>query len=406
MAKKKVANRLRDIGDTRTSGSPMPPMPGRPSETQLVEVGLFVSVTFFGTLLLVALAVFFGIGAIEGHLEASAEETIQSYVLAAAEEDPSFRGVTDVSADATGLDVHLRGTVDEEEMIDLLPELVKRIDGIGGVSAELEWLPPINSGTTTVVAAPIVMTWANNSATISGEISDETNRNAVVAELEKHFAAGVVADGFAVKEGAPSERDWLSKMFALIRIGADTLDEGELFVSADQKVVQFTGEYETRQARREARDAIDKVMAETTFAFVSGLAIPEPPAFTREEVEELQGNIDDLIEGKVVEFELNSDVLTPIGKALLDEIILALDQFPAVPIEIAGHTDNQGDPVENQDLSLRRAQAAFDYLIDRGQDPERFEVKGYGEDVPLVSNDTAEGRARNRRIEFKALLEE
>ncbi len=63
-------------------------------------------------------------------------------------------------------------------------------------------------------------------------------------------------------------------------------------------------------------------------------------------------------------------------------------------------------PVENLDLSLRRAQAAFDYLIDRGQDPERFEVKGYGEDVPLVSNDTAEGRARNRRIEFKALLEE
>ena len=103
---------------------------------------------------------------------------------------------------------------------------------------------------------------------------------------------------------------------------------------------------------------------------------------------------------------MNSDRLTPVGIALLDEVIAALEQFPNVPIEIAGHTDNQGDPVENLDLSKRRAQAALDYLLDNGQDPARFVVEGYGEDQPVASNDTAEGRARNRRIEFKALLEE
>ena len=76
-----------------------------------------------------------------------------------------------------------------------------------------------------------------------------------------------------------------------------------------------------------------------------------------------------------------------------------------MPIEIAGHTDNQGDPEENLDLSRRRAQSAFDYLVARGQDADRFVVVGYGEDVPIASNDTADGRARNRRIEFKALGE-
>jgi len=406
MAKKKVANRLRDIGDTRTSGSPRPPMPGTPSDTQLVELGLFVSATFVGTLLLVALAVFFGIRAVEGHLETSAERTIDEYVVAAAADDPTFRGITDISAEASGLDVHLRGTVDYEDMSEVIPALVERIDGIGEVTAELEWVPPINSENVRVVAAPITITWANSAATIEGEISDEANRNAVVAELEKLFVAGVTADSFTIKDGAPSERDWLSKILALIRIGADTLPEGELFVSSGERIVQFSGEYPTRQARRDARDAIDKVMSETTFAFVSGLSIPEPPAFTREEVIELQGNIDELIEGKVVEFELNSDVLTSAGTALLDEIVDALEQFPAVPIEIAGHTDNQGDPLDNLELSLRRARSAYDYLVANGQDPERFIVQGYGEDVPLASNDTAEGRARNRRIEFRALLDE
>ena len=180
---------------------------------------------------------------------------------------------------------------------------------------------------------------------------------------------------------------------------------GQIFVNASQRLVQITGEYETRQQRRDARDANDAVIAETTFAFTSGLSIPAAPDFTPEQVVELQGDLDELIEGKVVEFEVNSDVLTPVGQALLDEILDALDKFPAVPIEIGGHTDDQGDPVENLDLSERRAQRAFDYLVANGQDPVRFVVLGYGEDVPVASNSTADGRARNRRIEFKALEE-
>jgi OOP family OmpA-OmpF porin len=405
MAKKKVANRLRQIGDTNTRGTPMPPMPGGPSESQLVELGLFISATVIGTFLLVILAVFFGVKAIENRLETSAEAAIESYVLAAAEENPGFRSLTDVSAEASGLDVHLRGTVDEETMIELLPELVQRIEGVGNVTKELEWVPPIEISAPEIVAAPITITWAGGSAIIKGEISDEVSRTALVDELNRLFSGGVDAADFVVKEGAPSERDWLSKFFTLMQIGADSLQEGELFVSAKEKLIQMNGEYETRQERRDARDSIDDVIGETTFAFVSGLSIPEPPPFTAEEVVELQENLDDLIEGKVVEFELNSDVLTPIGAALLDEIIEALDKFPAVPIEIGGHTDNQGEEAENLDLSERRANTALDYLVAQGQDPVRFIVVGYGEAVPLVSNDTAAGRARNRRIEFRALGE-
>jgi OOP family OmpA-OmpF porin len=74
-------------------------------------------------------------------------------------------------------------------------------------------------------------------------------------------------------------------------------------------------------------------------------------------------------------------------------------------VRIAGHTDGNGAADANLDLSQRRAQAAFDYLVGRGASSERFEVIGYGETQPIADNNTAEGRAKNRRIEFIALEE-
>ena len=402
MARKKVSNRLQQIGGQQSAP---PPLPGRASETELVELGMFISTAAIGTLILAVLAVFFGISAIENDLETKADQAIAVQVAAMSEEDPTIINRTDVSVEASGLDLSIRGTVGDETMIETIPAAVKRIEGVGNVEIDLKPLLAIDFDTPVIIAAPITINWANRSATVVGEVSDDATRGAIVSKLEGLFPGGVAADGLTLKEGASSERDWLSKILTLIEIGGETLGEGQLFVNASQRLVQITGEYETRQERRDARDAIDAVIAETTFAFTSGLSIPAAPDFTPAQVVELQGDLDELIEGKVVEFEVNSDVLTPVGRALLDEILEALDKFPAVPIEIAGHTDNQGEPVENLGLSERRAQRAFDYIVVRGQDPARFIVVGYGEHVPIASNDTSEGRARNRRIEFKALEE-
>jgi OOP family OmpA-OmpF porin len=123
------------------------------------------------------------------------------------------------------------------------------------------------------------------------------------------------------------------------------------------------------------------------------------------EVEELQEELDVLIEGKVVEFALNSDRLTGRGERLLDEILEALRIWPDVPVEIAGHADAQGADDLNLELSQRRADAVLAYLVEKGEDPERFQVIGYGETRPIADNATEEGRARNRRIEFVALID-
>ena len=70
-------------------------------------------------------------------------------------------------------------------------------------------------------------------------------------------------------------------------------------------------------------------------------------------------------------------------------------------IEIRGHTDSKGSDSYNLRLSENRAKAVFEYLISKGISEKRLQYKGYGKTMPIDTNDTEEGRANNRRVEFK-----
>jgi len=101
-----------------------------------------------------------------------------------------------------------------------------------------------------------------------------------------------------------------------------------------------------------------------------------------------------------VNFEFNKATLTPNSKTILEEAYKALVANPDVRVEISGHTDNVGSDGYNQELSLRRAQSVKNWLVQRGVAGNRMKTVGKGENEPVASNDTAEGRAENRRIEF------
>jgi outer membrane protein OmpA-like peptidoglycan-associated protein len=75
--------------------------------------------------------------------------------------------------------------------------------------------------------------------------------------------------------------------------------------------------------------------------------------------------------------------------------------MPTLHIQINGHTDKVGNTLSNQILSEERAKAVLDYLVGQAIDPVRLQYKGYGESKPIETNDTAEGRAKNRRTEFE-----
>ena len=101
-------------------------------------------------------------------------------------------------------------------------------------------------------------------------------------------------------------------------------------------------------------------------------------------------------------FALGSSELNYEGKAVLDEIAQVLKAYPTTYLEIAGHTCNIDTFTFNQGLSEARAKAVRQYLITKqGVSPSRLTAKGYGENEPIADNATAEGRAKNRRVEIR-----
>jgi len=106
---------------------------------------------------------------------------------------------------------------------------------------------------------------------------------------------------------------------------------------------------------------------------------------------------------KNIFFELNKATLTAASYEELGRVLKLLESNPTLRIEISGHTDNVGSFQVNQRLSEARAKAVVDYLIGNGTDPDRLEYAGYAFSRPVATNDTAEGRAQNRRVEFEIL---
>ena len=89
------------------------------------------------------------------------------------------------------------------------------------------------------------------------------------------------------------------------------------------------------------------------------------------------------------------------SKIELNRLMAFLEKNPTVKIELGGHTDNVGSAKSNQVLSNNRARAVYDYLLSQGVVAERLSTKGYGDTKPIADNNTEEGRAENRRTEFK-----
>jgi outer membrane protein OmpA-like peptidoglycan-associated protein len=123
------------------------------------------------------------------------------------------------------------------------------------------------------------------------------------------------------------------------------------------------------------------------------------PIIEQEVIEVLKTAFDNL------EFETNKDVIFESSKPSLNELAEVLKKKATWTLEIAGHTDNVGDDNLNLILSKKRAEAVKAYLISQGVEDIRLITKYFGETKPLASNDTPEGRQKNRRVEMKIVFQ-
>ena len=118
---------------------------------------------------------------------------------------------------------------------------------------------------------------------------------------------------------------------------------------------------------------------------------------------------DELHEGDIVQmweiyFDVDSYELLQQSYKELVKLLERLEANPTMKIELRGHTDNTGTVEGNRRLSENRAKAVMLYLIEKGVDSKRLTARGYGESIPIDTNDTPEGRSHNRRVEYKVLV--
>ena len=101
-----------------------------------------------------------------------------------------------------------------------------------------------------------------------------------------------------------------------------------------------------------------------------------------------------------IHFAYNKATIKPESYPILDAVLEVMNRNESIKLEIQGHTDDRGSGPYNLQLSDQRAASVRKYLVSRGLSPDRLESKGYGKERPIVSNDTEENRALNRRVQF------
>jgi OOP family OmpA-OmpF porin len=221
----------------------------------------------------------------------------------------------------------------------------------------------------------------------AGTVPDEAGKAAVLARLRELYGADRVVDQVGVGQVA-TPANWTSHVQKLLTPDLKQISRGQLRI--DGTMVSLRGEV-ANEAQRQKIASDVATSLNPTYTVNNGLRVASAD----------QGILDSTLANRTVEFESGKATLTPAGRAILDEMIRAMQKLKQRKIEVIGHTDNLGLPATNQGLSQARAEAVKAYLAANGINGDLLTASGQGANRPIAGNDSAEGRARNRRIEFR-----
>lgn len=291
----------------------------------------------------------------EGEGAAAVEDPLPPRVRAALD----AAGFAVVSDGVEGGKVILTGVVATDADKLAAQEAVEGLEGVTEVDNQI----------TIAVAdepAAVTTTVGGDSIVLEGTVPDEATRAAMVAAAEAQFNPENVTDQLEIADGL-------------------TLEGGKIVLE---------GELPDQAAADAVRGAFSGFESDG-FEIDDRLTIAEAPA-----EEEVTNAINEAFELNPIQFDVNSATIKAESQPTLDEAIIALTENPDGNFVVQGHTDSDGEDAANLTLSEQRAQAVVDYLVAGGVDAARLRAEGFGETVPIDTNDTAEGKARNRRIEF------
>lgn len=223
----------------------------------------------------------------------------------------------------------------------------------------------------------------------SGVLPDEATRAAVLQRLREVYGSERVVDQLQVGP-VVAPANWSGYVGKLLTPELKQVSKGSLGVRGNE--VELRGEVANEAQRQELASKVATSL-NPTYTVRNQLQVARAG----------QGVLDAALADRIVEFQPGSAVLTPSGRVLLDQMAQAVARVGGHKVEVVGHTDASGDRRSNILLSQARAEAVKAYLVDKGIGGERIAALGAGSDRPVADNATPEGRARNRRIEFRLM---
>jgi OOP family OmpA-OmpF porin len=240
--------------------------------------------------------------------------------------------------------------------------------------------PALADGAAAAAVAPIV---------VAGTVADDASKAALLARLRTVYGAERVVDQLAVgRVSAPP--NWNEHVARLIGPNLKLVTRGQLQV--DGTSVSLRGDVASEAQKQQIATEL-AMNLDTSYTVNNGLRVA---------VSE-QSMLDAALADRIIEFESGKAALADSGKAILDQMSAVLLGLKDRKVEVIGHTDNAGSRAGNLSLSQARAEAVKAYVLGRGVHPDMVSVSGEGPDRPVADNRTPEGRARNRRIEFKVV---
>ncbi|MGG1946280.1 OmpA family protein [Trinickia sp. NRRL B-1857] len=277
---------------------------------------------------------------------------------------------------------------------DASPATVMPVDA-GGARVRTTALPPATQlAANNFAGAPSAPTRvpapadaAPGQVVASGKVPDEATHSAVLARLRETYGAANVVDQIEVG-GVSTPPNWSANVQKLLGPQLKQISKGQLKIDGTQ--IDVKGEVSNEALRQQVASDMATAL-NPTYTIHNGLRVSASE----------QGLLDSTLANRTIEFETGSATLTPEGRAILDQMAAVLVKLPGKTVEIIGHTDNSGNRASNVALSQARADAVKGYLVTKGVAPRAMATMGVGPDQPIASNDTNEGRARNRRIEFR-----
>jgi OmpA-OmpF porin, OOP family len=232
---------------------------------------------------------------------------------------------------------------------------------------------------------------ANGMVSLEGEAPDDPSRQRLVEIAQQIYAGSSVTDNMKIV-GASAE-PWMSAT----RIGLEELarlGHGEVSIAAKELTIK--GAAESEQVASDIRSVLS---TDLPSGFKGSDAITVMSA-NEKAADSCQSMMRQTTAKGTINFERAKADLTSDSTQTLKDLAEIANECPTFSIQIEGHTDAEGTDERNQRLSDRRARAVADFLAQNGVDAKRLTAVGYGATRPIADNTTAEGRAKNRRIEF------